>query len=104
MLSNQSYIILTGPKLPSGRKGTVMITTPDKNGVLMFGGYDENGNSLDTILQMKSDGKNWVDGWTTLEAKLKYPRYYHVVIPILMAKDKCDLNTIVEMPKGLYNN
>ena len=84
-----------GPSLPSGRDGGKMETTPDGNGVLLFGGYSNSSGYLDDILLLKSDGNGWVGYWTTLEAKLQYARCYHVVIPICMEKDICDLTAIV---------
>ena len=62
-----------------------MASSPDGNGVLLFGGLiiDNAENQLASILELRSDGKGWVGPWTTLTAKLQYPRSYHVVIPIV---------------------
>ena len=70
-----------------------METTPDGNGVLLFGGYS--GVYLNEILLLKSDGNGWVGSWTILEAKLQYGRFDHVIIPVCMEKDSCDLSGIV---------
>ena len=62
-----------------------MASSPDGNGVLLFGGLiiDNAENQLASILELRSDGKGWVGPWTTLTAKLQYPRAFHVVIPIV---------------------
>ena len=96
------FHIYVGPPLPSGRNGAKMETTPDGNGVLLFGGYSDSPGILDEILQLKSDGNGWVGSWITLEAKLQYGRLHHVVIPICMAKDSCDLSGIVSCPTQSY--
>ena len=75
-----------------------MATSPDGNGVLMFGGTIDLENSYqasDAILELKSDNQGWVGTWTTLSAKLQYGRFRHVVIPLLMDKDICGINGIV---------
>ena len=61
-----------------------MATSPDGNGVILFGGRDDGRYSVTaSIFELRSDGKGWVGPWTTLTAKLQYPRSYHVVIPIV---------------------
>ena len=57
--------------------------------------------SLDSILELKADGQGWVGAWTTLSTKLQYPRYGHIVIPVLMNKDVCSLNGIVSANTGI---
>ena len=63
-----------------------MASSPDGKGVILFGGKRQVPD-LDTysdILELRSDGKGWVGpSWTTLTAKLQYPRAFHVVIPIV---------------------
>ena len=68
-----------------------MATSPDGNGVILFGGYSTSG-LLDSILELRSNGQGWASSWTTLTAKLQYRRGYHVVIPIVMDIDTCELN------------
>ena len=46
---------------------------------------------LDTILELRSNGQGWASSWTTLTTKLKHPREYHVVIPVVMDIDACEL-------------
>ena len=74
----------TGPKLPYKMDGGRMASSPDGNGVILFGGRkDFNYNHFASILELRSDGKGWVGPWKTLKAKLQYPRSFHVVIPIV---------------------
>ena len=84
-----------GPSLPSGRDGGKMETTPDGNGVVLFGGYSDSSGYLDEILLLKSNDNGFVGSWIILEAKLQYGRRYHVVIPICMDEDMCELSGIV---------
>lgn len=71
-----------------------MATSPDGNGVILVGGEDEHGY-LDSILELRADGQGWVGSWTTLTTKLQYERATHVVIPVVMEKNICDLSGIV---------
>ena len=72
-----------------------MAPSPDGNGVILVGGYSSSG-TLDSILELKSDGEGWLGSWTILTAKLQYARYEHVVIPVLMdAATLCGINGIV---------
>ena len=74
----------TGPKLPYDIDGGRMASSPDGNGVILFGGYSSSlQKPLASILELRSDGKGWLGPWTTLTAKLQYPRSFHVVIPIV---------------------
>ena len=87
----------TGPKLPYPIRGTAMASSPDGNGVILFGGnnspYTQYTASapLDTILELRSNGQGWASSWTTLTTKLKHRREYHVVIPVVMDIDACEL-------------
>ena len=73
-----------------------MATNPNGDGVLLFGGRTFFDMSLDTILELKSDGQGWVGEWTTLTAKLQYARRHHTVIPISMDENiNCDLSGII---------
>ena len=72
-----------------------METTPEGNGVLLFGGFSNFSGYLDEILLLNHNGNGWVGTWTPLEAKLQYGRLHHVVIPICMEKYSCDLSGIV---------
>ena len=76
----------TGPALPYGQWGSRMATSPDGDGVVLFGGY-AGGAYKDAIMELKSD---WLGGltWTTLSAKLQYGRWHNVVIPLLMDRDR----------------
>ena len=65
-----------------------MASSPDGNGVILFGGLGgQTIDFLDSILELRSDGQGWVGSWTTLTAKLQYPRSFHVVIPIVTDVD-----------------
>ena len=89
-----------GPALPFLFDRHKMATSPDGNGVIMFGGYSySNIVYQDTILELKSDGQGWVGTWTILSAKLQYGRASHVVIPLLMEKNSCELDAIVSSGK-----
>ena len=78
----------TGPKLPYSIRATAMASSPDGNGVILFGGKSySNARYLDVILELKSNGQGWVGSWTTLTAKLQHPRSWHVVIPVFTDKD-----------------
>ena len=73
-----------------------MATNPNGDGVLLFGGRTYFDMSLDTILELKSDGQGWVGEWTTLTAKLQHARRHHTVIPISMDENSnCDLSGII---------
>ena len=82
----------TGQELPYFISAGAMASSPDGKGVILFGGKRQVPD-LDThldILELRSDGKGWVGSWTTLTAKLQYPRFYHVVIPIFMEIEACE--------------
>ena len=93
----------TGPWLPygngNGKYVSAMAPSPDGNGIILVGGFTEYGYT-DSILELKADGQGWVGSWTTLTTKLQYARAYHVVIPVLMEKDICDLSGIVATTAG----
>ena len=76
-----------------------MAPSPDGNGVILVGGYGGYGElssqPLDSILELKSDGQGWVGSWTTLTTKLQYARYRHIVIPMFMDEDTCELSGII---------
>ena len=58
---------------------SAMATSPDGEGVILFGGYNGDKSAKeDTLLELRYDS----DKWTTLPQKLKQPRDRHVVIPI----------------------
>ena len=47
-----------------------MASSPDGNGVLLFGGRDDGRYSVTaSIFELRSDGKGWVGPWKTLTAK-----------------------------------
>ena len=89
--------LFTGPELPYGIWRSAMATSPDGNGVILVGGY----NNLDSILELKADGQGWVGAWTTLSTKLQYPRYGHIIFPVLMDKNICGLDGIVSPTTGI---
>ena len=90
-----SLQLSTGPDLPYDIAGGAMASSPDGNGVILFGGYKmtawSRSKPLESILELKSDGVGWGSSWTTLTTKLKHPREYHVVIPVVMDMDACEL-------------
>ena len=70
-----------------------MASSPDGNGVILFGGKDGSYNPYtNTILELKSDGQGWVGSWSILTTKLIYSRAYHVVIPVVMDVDACEFH------------
>ena len=80
-----------------------MASSPDGNGVLLFGGYDGSTYPYtNNILELKSDDQGWVGSWSILTTKLKYERAYHVVIPVVMDIDTCGINGIVYSNTGKY--
>ena len=90
--------LFTGPELPYDIAKGAMASSPDGNGVILFGGYRSSTGTfkiLDSILELKSDGEGWLGSWTILTAKLQYARYRHVVIPVVMDIDTCGINGIV---------
>ena len=93
--------LFTGPELPYGLYASAMATSPDGNGVILVGGksgtYSSGYNNLDSILELKADGQGWVGAWTTLSTKLQYARENHIVIPIWIKNDICNLNGIVPL-------
>ena len=94
-MSKQLFI---GPELPYDVRDGAMASSPDGNGVILFGGKSYSTGSwkkLDGILELKSDGEGWLGSWTILTAKLQYARYGHVVIPVVMDIDTCGINGIV---------
>ena len=68
----------TGPELPYGLDGSAMATTPDGNGVILVGGNLESGN-LDSILELRADGKGSVGSWLTLSAYLQFAQRSHLL-------------------------
>ena len=81
-----------------------MAPSPDGNGVILIGGMSLNSSILDTIFELKADGKGWVGSWTILTAKLKIPQYRHIVIPVFMDKRICELSGIVIPTTGKMHN
>ena len=86
----------------NGKYVSAMATSPDGNGIILVGGADEYGY-LDSILELRADGQGWVGSWTTLTTKLQYERVRHVVIPVVMEKNICDLSGIVDIDTGRYS-
>ena len=56
----------TSPELPNG------------NGVILVGGNLESGN-LDSILELRADGKGSVGSWLTLSAYLQFAQRSHLL-------------------------
>ena len=92
--------IFTGPGLPYPIIGGSMASSPDGNGVILFGGYRYpvtrqgipcQSQYIGSILELRSNGQGWASSWTTLTTNLKYPRARHVVIPVVMDIDACEL-------------
>ena len=78
-----------------------MATTPDGNGVILVGGHSPSDwSSRRYILELNADGQGWVGTWKKLSAQLQYPRIKHIVIPVLMDKDVCELSGIIPDQKG----
>ena len=87
--------IFTGPGLPYPIIGGSMASSPDGNGVILFGGYRlaaPEGRYIDSILELRSDGQGWARNWKTHTIKLQNARGYHVVIPVLMDLDTCEFH------------
>ena len=90
--------IFTGPGLPYPILGGAMASSPDGNGVILFGGYRlsaPKGRYIDSILELRSDGQTpqgWARNWKTHTIKLQNARGYHVVIPVVMEVDDCEFH------------
>ena len=67
-----------------------MASSPDGNGVILFGGYTTSG-LLDNIFELRSNGQGWASSWITHTAKIN-PRGYHEVIPVVMDIDACEFH------------
>ena len=90
----------TGPELPYHIRGGVMASSPDGNGVILFGGYRYpvrrqgipcQSQYIGSILELRSNGQGWASSWITHTAKIN-PRGYHVVIPVVMDIDACEFH------------
>ena len=68
---------IIGPYLPYGLMYSAMAESPDGSGVLLFGGYTENGREK-RILELRSRA----DSWNILNVTLENSRSYHAVIPL----------------------
>ena len=83
-----SLQLSTGPALPYDITGGAMASSPDGNGVILFGGYKmteyPSSQPLDSIFELKFVGVGLGAYWTTLTTKLQHPRWEHVVIPLVM--------------------
>ena len=87
--------IFTGPGLPYPILGGAMASSPDGNGVILFGGYKRSapkGRYIDSILELRSDGQGWARNWKTHTIKLQNARGFHVVIPVVMDVDDCEFH------------
>ena len=70
---------ITGPSLPYPLDNSAMAESPDGKGVLLFGGYNYNDNTIeDRILELRAGS----DSWTILNVTLQTKRFEHTVIPI----------------------
>ena len=79
-----------GPKMPFKLSGSTIVTSPNGQGVMLIGGIgrnvtDNKGNDVDTVIELTA--KPFMK-WKILEQKLKYPRSYHVILPIRWHKTK----------------
>ena len=70
--------LLLGPTLPFSSTGYTMVTSPDGQGVMVIGGYNEDEDDHSSIYELRGNPLRW----TLLKQKLKYPRKWHVSIPI----------------------
>ena len=71
------FFCITGPSLPYGLFGSAMAESPDGRGVLLFGGYSDNGTEK-RILELCAGA----DSWNILNVTLENARWNHVVIPL----------------------
>ena len=83
-----------------------MASNPDGNGIILVGGSTASSGKVANILELKlkAEGQGWVGSWTTLTAKLQYPRSNHVVIPVFMDKENCELNGRKSLETTIGNN
>ena len=85
--------LFIGPELPYNIEIGAMASSPDGNGVILFGGKTySKGRYLTDILELKSNGQGWVGSWTKTTTQLKYAHGQHVVIPLVKDIDPCESN------------
>ena len=73
-----SLFCITGPSLPYGLEKSAMAESPDRRGVLLFGGRSNENDYEKRILELRADANSWKIFNITLENG----RYQHVVIPL----------------------
>ena len=76
-----------------------MVSSPDGNGVILFGGYSSQ-YLINNIIELKADGQGWVGSWTSI-ATLQNARYSQIVIPVLMNRYTCGISGIVPTTTGM---
>ena len=79
---NSFLIPFSGPKLPFQLSGSVIVSTPNANSLLLIGGYNWNESSFSSaIYELSGDSINSLQ-WTLLQHKLRYPREGHLAFHI----------------------
>ena len=68
-----------GPNLPMGLAGIPMLPTPDKQGVLAFGGWDGKYNRVE-ILKLTCPTSLQSCKWTKMNQKMRYGRALHLAM------------------------
>ena len=63
--------------MPYGLGFSAMAESPDGRGVLLFGGWSDENNYEDRILELRAGANSW----NILNITLQNRRGYHVVIP-----------------------
>ena len=83
--------MLLGPKLPFKMYDSAMVTSPDGQGVLLVGGYNDDTNEV-TNLILELNGETME--WNFLKQTLKWPRKGHVAfqIPDSLVKNENESN------------
>ena len=75
---NFSFFCITGPSLPYGLDSSAMAASPDGKGVILFGGWSDENDYENRILELRAGA----DSWNILDITIQNGRYGHVVIPL----------------------
>ena len=64
--------------MPYGLDSSAMAESPDGRGVLLFGGWSDENDYEDRILELRAGANSW----NILDITLEHGRNSHVVIPL----------------------
>ena len=76
------FDFFSGPKLPFQLSGSVIVSTPNANSLLLIGGYNWDESKFSSaIYELSGDSINSLQ-WTLLQHELRYPREGHLAFYI----------------------